>query len=55
MKRKRFVKLLMSRGWDRNSAECIARNIRAMGLDYFGYYHGTNLNKYEWKVRHDRS
>lgn len=37
------------------AAECIARNIRAMGLDYFGYYHGTNPNKYEWKVRHDRS
>ena len=54
MKRKRFVKLLMSRGWDRNGAEHEARHIRAMGFTYFQYYHGTNLNKYEWKVRYDR-
>ena len=55
MKRKRFVKLMMSCGWDRNSAEYMARNVRVMGFTYFQYYYGTNLNKHEWKVRYDRS
>lgn len=53
MTRKRFVKLMMSCGWDRNSAEYMARHVRVMGFTYFQCYHGTNLNKYEWKVRHD--
>lgn len=53
MKRKRFVKLLMSRGWGRNNAEYMARNVRVMGFTYFQYYYGTNPNKHEWKVRYD--
>lgn len=48
MKRKRFIKLLMSKGFSRNFAEDIAYVVQSRRMSYFGYYHGTNLNKHEW-------
>ena len=35
MKRKRFVKMLMSRRVDRNTAEAMAKKAQALGVSYF--------------------
>lgn len=55
MTRKRFVKLLMSRGFCRDLAQTMALIVQGCGMTYFGYYHGTNLNQYDRRARHDHS
>ena len=39
MTRKRFVKLLMAKGYSRNSADCIAWEARRKGYSYEKAYH----------------